>query len=428
MQVKRDNISETKVKLIISLGLEELTHAKQHELEERAKTIKVAGFRPGKAPLTVVEKQIDANQLQADVINHAINDFYSSALEQQKVRPLDQAKIEIGTFVPFTELNFTAEVEIMPPVKLGDYKKIKKAIPKVSPTTKDINEVIENLRTRVATKEDSKKPAKNGDEVIIDFKGVDAKGKAVAGASGTDYPLTLGSNSFIPGFEEGLVGAKAGDKRELKLSFPKDYHAKHLADTKITFTTTVKLVKSITLPTADDKFAASVGPFKSLEELKKDIKNQLTEQKETEAVNKVKDEIVEELVKKSKFVLPEVLVNDQIAMLEQDFSQNLLYRGITKPEYLQQEGFKDEDDWKQKELRPQAERRVSVGMVLAEVAEAEKLTVSNEEIAAQVNVYKQQYQQSAAQFDTPDMQREVASRLLTEKTVNVLYALATSNK
>lgn len=424
MQIQVEKLSETKVKLKIELGIEELTHAKQHELSEQAKNVKVAGFRPGKAPLTVVEKQLDQNQLQVSVINHAVNDFYSKAIDEQNLRTLNQPEIEIGKFVPFTELEFVATVEIMPKITLGDYKKIKKTKPKVTVSAKDINEVLENLTKRSAVKEDSDKPAKDGDEVTIDFDGKDKDGKSVAGASGKDYPLTLGSKTFIPGFEEGLLGLKKGDKKDLGLTFPKDYHAKNLAGTKITFSVVVKNVQALTTPKLDDKFAASVGPFKTLEDLKKDIKTQLVEQKETEAINKLKDGIIEELVKKTKLTLPEVLVNDQIAMLEQDFNQNLVYRGITKQEYLKTEGFKDEDEWKKKDLMPQAERRVSVGMVLAEVAEKENLTVTEEELRARIDLYKQQYQQSEAQFDQPEMQREVVSRLLTEKTVDRLYELA----
>jgi trigger factor len=425
MQVTRKDLSETKVKLTIQLGLEELTHAKQHELQEQAKKAKVPGFRAGKAPLTVVEKQLDQNQLQASVINHAINDFYGKAIDEEKLRTLSQPEVEIVKFVPYTELEFTAEVEFMPEITLADYKKIKKTLPKVSVEAKDVDEVINNLLTRSAVKEDSDKPAKNGDDVTVDFEGKDKDGKAVAGASGKDYALNLGSKTFIPGFEEGLVGVTKGEEKELKLTFPKDYHAKNLAGTAITFAVTVKNVQAVTLPKLDNTFAASVGPFTTVADLKKDIKTQLVEQKETEETNKLKDEIVEELVKKSKLVLPEVLVADQVSMLEHDFNQNLVYRGITKKEYLEQEKFKDEDEWKEKELKPQAERRVSIGMVLAETAEKEGLSVSDEELQARINLHKQQYQQNAAQFDHPDMRREVVSRILTEKTVDRLFEIAT---
>ncbi len=425
MQVIRKDISETKVTLKIELGLEELTHAKQHELKEQAKNIKAAGFRKGKAPLTVVEKQLDQNQLQASVINHAINDFYGQAIEAEKLRTLNQPEITIGKFVPYTELEFSAEVEIMPKIKLGNYKKIKKTLPKLTVTEKEIKEVVDDLRSRMAVKEDSSKPAKNGDDVVIDFQGTDAKGKPVAGSSGKDYSLNLGSKSFIPGFEEGLVGAKKGDDVTLKLTFPKDYHAKNLAGTNITFAVSVKNVQTVTPQKLDDKFAASVGPFTTVEDLKKDIKRQLLDQKQTEQANKIKDEIVETLVKQSTFVLPDILVSDQITNLEQDFTQNLVYRGITLPEYLKQEGIKNEDSWRKKELKPQAERRVSVGMVLSQVAEEEKLNVTQDELEARIAIFKQQYQQQAEQFDKPETRREVVSRLLTEKTVDRLFEIAT---
>lgn len=424
MQVTRKDISETKVKLTIELGLEELTHSKQHELQEKAKTAKITGFRKGKAPLNLIEKQLDQNQLQADVINHAINDYYGQALSAEKLRALDQPNVTIGKFVPYTELQFTAEVEIMPKIKLGDYKKIKKS-PKIAKVEADeVKKVLANLSERMATKKDSSKPAKLGDDVVIDFDGKDKKGQAVAGASGKDYSLNLGSNSFIPGFEDGLVGSKSGDKKELKLKFPKDYHAENLAGTDIVFEVEVKKVQSVELPKLDDEFAKKVGPFDSFKSLQADIKTQLEDQKKQEAENVLKDEIVEELVKKSTLVLPDILINDQISMLEHDFNQNLVYRGITKEEYIKSNGLKNEEEWRNKELRPQAERRVSVGMVLAEVADVEGIKIDEQELADRIELMKIQYKQNAEQFDTPEMQREVASRLITEKTVDRLVELA----
>lgn len=424
MQITTKALNDTKTEVSITVDENLLQKTKQDVLKELAKTVKISGFRSGTAPLTVVEKNVDATRLQSEVLQSVVNNAYGDAVDQEKLRVIGTPEIKITKFVPYTELSFTAEVDVMPKVTLADYKKIKKSVPKVTVGVKDVNDVLENLQKRSASKKPVKREATNGDEVSIDFDGKDAKDNIVAGASGKDYPLTLGSNSFIPGFEEGLVGVKAGDKKELKLTFPKDYHAKNLASTKITFAVTVNEVRALELPTLDDKFAASIGPFKTLDDLKKDIKAQLIEQKELEATNKIKDEIVEELVTKSSFALPDVLVNDQLTALEQDFTQNLIYRGITQKEYLKQDGFKNVDDWRAKELKPQAERRVSVGIVLAEVAEKEDLTVSNEELNARLQVYKQQYAQQAAQFDQPDMQREVASRILTEKTVERLYELA----
>lgn len=425
MQATRKDISETQVELTITVDAKELAVAKERALRQLAGKVKAPGFRAGKAPLSVVEQQVDASQLEAEVIQSAANEHYQSAIAKESLKVLNSPEVVISKFVPYESLEFKATVSVMPKVKLGDYTKIKKTLTKPTVSVKDVAEVVENLRKRSAQKKSVTRAAKNGDEVVIDFDGKDTDGKSVAGASGKDYPLTLGSKSFIPGFEEGLVGVKSGDTKTLDLTFPKDYHASSLAGTKISFEVTVKTVNELTSPAADDAFAATVGPFKTLKELEKDIKDQLQEQKVSEAANQLKDEIVEELVKKSTLTLPEVLVTDQIAMLEHDFSQNLLYRGITQPEYLKQEGFKDVEEWKQKELKPQAERRVSVGIVLAEVAEKEKITISDEELSARISLYKQQYGKQAEQFDQPEMQREVASRLLTEKTVDRLYELAT---
>jgi trigger factor len=322
-------------------------------------------------------------------------------------------------------LVFTATLEILPPVKLADYSKVKKQVPKIAVSQKEIDEVLGNLLQRSAVKNEVKREAKEGDEVVVDFDGTDNEGKAVAGASGNDYPLVLGSKTFIPGFEEALVGLKQGDKKDLNLSFPKDYHAKHLAGTKITFKVQVKKVNEVKEPEADASFAKSVGPFKSIDELKNDIKKQLQAQKERESLNRIKDELVEEIVKKSTFTLPESLVADQVELLKQDFIQNLVYRGITLNEYLKQEKYKDEKAWIEKEIKPQAERRVGVGIVLSQVADKEKIQVTQEELDATLQQYRQQYQQQAAQFDAAELQREVSSRILTEKTVDKLVEIST---
>ncbi len=426
MNVTRKNNSETEVLLTITVDEKALQAVKQKTLAKLAKTIKAPGFRPGKAPLAVAEKQIDANQLQAEILQDALEAAYPDAVTKEELRPLGNPEIEIRKYTPYTELEFTAKIGVMPIIKLADYTKIKKQISVITVPAKEVDDVITNLRTRVATKKDVTRTASKGDEVVVDFTGENTKGEAVAGASGTDYALTLGSKTFIPGFEEGLVGLRAGDKKELELAFPKDYHAKNLAGTKITFKVEVKKVQESVLPKADDAFATTVGPFKTLADLKKDIKAQLTEQKTSEAEAKIKDEIVEEIVKNSTVPLPEVLITDQVAMLEHDFQQNLTYRGITLAEYLKQEGYENEGSWREKELLPQAQRRVGVGLVLAEIAEKEKLQVSQEELESRISLYKQQYQQSAGEFEQPEMRREVVSRLLTEKTVDRLLQIATN--
>jgi trigger factor len=282
----------------------------------------------------------------------------------------------------------------------------------------------------MAEKKTVDRASKAGDEVIINFVGTDKDGKEVAGASGSDYPLTLGSKSFIPGFEEGLVGKKAGDHADLPLTFPKDYHHKPLASVKVTFAVDVKEVKTVTLPDLNDEFAVTTGPFKTVEELKADIRRELTDQKEREALDKLRDQLVEQLVKGSNIPTPEVLIADQMASLEKDFVQNLLYRGMTLPQYLEQQK-QTEDEWRDSELREQAVRRVQVGLALAELSKVEKIEASMDELNARLQEMLQQYGSDTKireQLDTPEARRDLANRIITEKTVDRLVELNTGQK
>lgn len=416
------------LRLITIIGDDQdLAKIKKHALELLQRDVEAPGFRKGKAPLNVVEKQVGSNRLQSEVLEEAVNHLYSEGMVQEGLRPIDQPKIEVKKFTPYSEIEFTAEVEVMPPVKLGDYKKIskKRESPKVS--DKEIDDVIENLRTRAADKKEVKRAAKDGDELVIDFEGKDADGKDVAGASGKDYPIRLGSKTFIPGFEDNLLGLKAGEDKTFDVTFPKDYSHKPLAGAKVTFTAKVKNVQSVTLPKVDDEFAKKLAPVDDLKALKSDIRTQLMTQKMQQTDDKLKDEIVEELVKISKLSVPQLLLEDQMEHMKQDFINNLTYRGITLQEYLAQQDLKEEE-WVEQELMPQAERRVKVGMVLSEVARSENLQVSDEELELRINLMKGQNQnpQMQTELDQPEQRRDIASRLLTEKTLNKLVEYATS--
>lgn len=424
MQVTIKETSKTKRQLTITGDEGDLSKIKRHTLENLQSKVSAPGFREGKAPLKVVEKQLGLERVQTEVLEEAINHMYSETVVDKKLRPLDKPQIKITKFVPYSLIEFTAELEIVPPVDLGDYKriKVKRETPKV--VEQDIDQVLDNLRLKAAEKKDVKRAAKQGDEVWIDFDG-SKDGKAVAGASGKDYPLRLGSNTFIPGFEDNLLGLKAGENKTFEVKFPKSYGHKPLAGQKVTFTATVKQVKEVALAEPNDAWAKTVGPFDSLQALRDDIKAQLIQQKMQEADNQLKDRIVEQLVAKSQVIVPEVLLSDQVEHMKEDFLNNLTYRGLTIKEYLEQTG-KSEEDWRKAELEPAAERRVKIGLVLSEVAEAENLSVSDEELNLRIQLLKNQYQdeQAKAQFDQPDQRRDVASRLLTEKTLNKLVEYA----
>jgi trigger factor len=418
-------LSDTKIAVTITLDASDLAPIRQKTLARLAREVKTAGFRPGKVPAHVAEKQLDPNYLNSETLEEAVNHSAIEVFRQEKLTALDRPKVDVSKYVPGQELEYTAEVEILPTIKLGDYKKLKANKEKAEVTEKDINDVIERLSVSMAAKNDTTKPAKLNDEVTIDFEGKDKDGQPVAGASGKDYSLVLGSKTFIPGFEEGLVGKKAGDSFELPLTFPKDYHHKPLAGAKVIFSVKVSSVKEVVAPELNDDFAAKAGPFKTLADLKADIKRELTEQKEREAVDKLKDSLIEQLVKHSHVPTPEVLVEDQQKAIERDFTQNLMYRGMTLDQYLEQQSLSAED-WRAKELRPQAVRRVEVGLALAELSKVESIEVSKEELEQRLKEMLSRYGNSpemVKQLDTPEARRDLANRVVTEKTVDRLIEL-----
>jgi trigger factor len=425
MQVTKKNVSDTKVQLTLAADAEIMKAAKEEALRAFAREVKVQGFRQGKAPLHLVEKQLEPARLQADFIERALNRMYGRALEEQKLRPIAQPEIKIGKFVPYEALEAEATVEVVGEVTLPDYKKIKLTKDKPAVTAKEVDEVLKQLKTREAEKKDVDRTAKQGDQVWIDFKGVDAKTKEpIKGAEGKQHPLNLGSNTFIPGFEENLVGLKAGEQKQFDLTFPKDYGVKSLQNRKVTFDVTVTKVQEVIEPELDDTFAAKVGPFKTVDELKADIKKELQARKEAEANQKYADDLVKKITEKTKVAIPQTLIDEQLERLEQEHRQDLTYSGLTWQEFLEREGLTPET-YREKQ-RPMAELRVKAGLVLSEIAEAEGLEVTKEELDAQLNSLKQQYPdpQMRQELEKPEARRSIASRLLTEKTIAKLTSYA----
>lgn len=427
MQVNRKNISETVIHLDIVAEPAELAKYKTHILEKLAPEVKIQGFREGKAPLNVIEKNLDPQKLQAEFVEDVINHLYGDAIRKENLRPVDNPKITMKKFVPFTTLEFEAEVSVLGKVKLADYKKIKKTAKKVEVNAKDIDGVIESLRQRMATTKEVDRVAKNGDKVSIDFKGSDSKKKPISGADGKDYPLVLGSDTFIPGFEKNLLGMKAGQDKTFDLTFPKDYGVKALAGSKVTFAVTLKKVEEQSLPEVDDKFASTAGPFKTVKELRESIKQELTRERQTQADQDLEGEIVKEVSDKSTLSVPEVFINDQIERLMAELRQNLTYRGLTFQEFLEREG-KTEEQYRKQVAYPEAEQRVRAGLVLAEISEKEQIEVTPDELEARMQALKAQYQDAAMQeeLDKPESRQNIASRLLTEKTIKKLVEYATN--
>ncbi len=420
--------SKTNVTLTIELGKDELEAAEQVALTKLAKDIKAPGFRKGKVPASVAAKYIDINQLMEETLNNAVSRAVAEAFLAEDIQALARPEVEIKKYVPRTEVEFMATVDVIPPVKLGDYKKLSVLKAKTEVSAKEIDDIIDRMRSAQASKTEVTRAAKLGDEVVIDFTGK-KDGNAFEGGTAKDYALELGSNSFIPGFEEGLVGLRAGDKKDLKLQFPDTYHVAELAGADVVFETTVTKVQEPQLPELNDEFAEKAGAgkeIKTVKDLKADIKRELSAQKEREAAEKRKDELVTALVEKSEIEAPQVLIDDQTQSIEQDMRQNLLYQNLTLENYLSTQGYKDEAEWHKKEVVPAAKRRVEAGLVLAELSKQLKIEVDEKELADFTTMYKQQYANNpdmAKRFDEPEVQRDLRNRLATEKTVEALVGL-----
>lgn len=425
MKTTVKKLSDTKVELTISLGSEELSAAEQVALTKMASDVKVPGFRKGKVPVSVAAKHVNPAALQEQTLDNALSKAVAEAFMAEKIQALDRPAVDVKKFVPGQELEFTAEVEIIPPVKLGNYKKLKAKRQAVKVEDSEVEEIITRMRENFTEKTEVKRAAKEGDEAVIDFTGKKDDVPFDGGAA-KDFALKLGSGQFIPGFEEGVVGHKAGETFDLTLTFPKDYHAKELAGADVVFTVTLHKVNELSLPEVNDEFAAKCGPFTSVDELKADIKREITAQKEREADEKLKDDLVGELAEASKVALPELLIDDQIRSIEQDLMQNLMYRGLTLDSYLQTQKFTDKDDWRAKEARPAAEKRVKAGLVLAELSKELGVEVSHEELSTQIETMKQQYGKDpkiAERFNDPNVHRDIANRMITDKTVEKLIEL-----
>jgi trigger factor len=424
MQVVKTTNSLTNVTLLITGEAAELAPIKKHVLGHFTRSVRVPGFRAGKAPLDLIEKNINQQTLVDEFMEHGLNELFRRAVDQEKLRPVGQPEVTLKKFVPYTLLEFEAKFDVVGQIKLPNYKTTKLAKGKVEVSAKDVADVIENLRKQMAERKDIDRAAKDGDEVWIDFDGKDAKGEAVAGASGKDYPLILGSNTFIPGFEDNLIGVKAGEDKEFSVTFPKDYGVSALQSKKVTFAVHVNKVQEVVLPKVDDEFAKKAGPFDSLASLKADIKKQVKSEKEYQLERDYENRLIDKLTEKSEVEVPKSLIDNQLLRMEEEEKQNLTYRGLTWQEHLDQEGVTEEEH--RARHRQDAEKRVKAGLILSEISDKEGIDVMPEELEIRMQMLKGQYQdpQMQAQLDRPESRRDIAARMLTEKTIQKLVDYA----
>ncbi len=420
MKTKAKKISDTRVEITVTLDAEDLKVARKKAVENLAKEVKVEGFRKGKVPAEVAEKFIPENDINATAIDLAVRATVIEAFQKESKAPLVIPNVNVTKYVPNESAEYTATADIVPEIKLGDYKKLGVKKPEHKITDKDIQEVLDNLANSFAEKKVVKRAAKLGDETVIDFVGK-KDGVAFDGGSAKDYNLALGSGTFIPGFEDGIVGHEVGDKFDLELTFPKDYGVKDLAEAKVVFEVLLKQINEVTKAKIDDKMAEKCGPFKTLDELKADIKKNLQAQNEYRIMEGFKDELLKALIKKSTVSAPEILIDDQMKSIREDISRNAAASGMELDDFLKANG-KDPKKW-EAEARELAETRVKASLILQTLAVQEKITATDEEVAAKIAELKDVYKKSPEALKNlkdPNVKMDIKNRMIIEKTLDFL--------
>jgi trigger factor len=421
MKLHTERKKDTTVVFEIAAESNEMSNIKNKVLHILAPRVKVAGFREGKVPMELVEKNIDEATLQSEFLNEAIQTLYLAAVKEERIRPVGQPEVNVTKFVPYEVLEFTMEIPVVGSIKLPNYKKISAKRAEVKISADQVQDVLKNLQVRAAEKTEVKRSAKLTDEAWIDFKGVDKKGEPISGADGTDYPLVLGSGTFIPGFEDNVVGMNVGDEKSFDVTFPKDYGAKALQNAKVTFTVTLKKINEVAEPKLDDAFAGKIGPFETLKQLKDDIKKQLEQEEKQRVERDFEAAIVDELSEKTEVAIPDTLIDEQQEAVLQEVRQNAIRRGLTYDEMLKNLG-KTEEAYIKEEVRPEAIRRIKAGLILSEIADIENIDVEPEVLEARIQVLKGQYSDKSMQdeLDKPENRREINARLRTEKVIEFL--------
>ena len=390
MSLQVEKLEKNMAKLTIEVPADDLEKALQSAYMKQKNKISLPGFRKGKVPRQMIEKMYGAEIFYDDAANELIPKAYAEAYDEAELDIVSRPEINVVQIEKGKPFIFTADVATKPEVTLGEYKGLE--IEKVSTrvTQKEVDAKIQeeaekNARTITVTD----RPVQDRDEVILDFEGF-VDGAAFEGGKGENYPLTIGSGSFIPGFEEQLVGAEAEKEMEVKVTFPEDYHAEDLKGKEAVFKCTIHEIKAKELPEIDDEFAAEVSEFDTLEEYKADIKAKIKDQKASEGKRKQEDQAVDAAVKNAQYEIPQPMIETQVMQMADDFAQRIQSQGISLEQYFQFTGMTA--DKMMDELRPQAIKRIETRLVLEAIAKAENIEISDEkldkELAKMAESYK----------------------------------------
>lgn len=378
MSLQVEKLEKNMAKLTIEVSADELEKALQNAYKKQKNKISMPGFRKGKVPRQMVEKMYGADVFYEDAANALIPQAYSEAYDECDLQIVSQPEIDITQIEKGKPFIFTALVATRPEVTLGEYKGLE--VDKVSTrvTQKEVDAKIQEeagKNARTVTVEG--RPVKDGDEVVLDFEGF-VDGEAFEGGKGENYSLTIGSGTFIPGFEDQLIGVEAEKEVEVKVTFPEEYHAENLQGKDAVFKCTVHEIKEKELPEIDDEFAAEVSEFDTLEEYKADVKAKIKEQKAADGKRNQEDQAVEQAVKNAEYEIPQPMIETQTTQMVEDFAQRIQSQGITLEQYFQFTGLTAEK--MMEDMRPQAIKRIETRLVLEAVAKAENIEITDEKI------------------------------------------------
>lgn len=423
MKVTVENGENQQVTLTIEVEAAEVNKAVEQACKRLANRVSIPGFRKGKAPRMIVERHVGKDAVLQEAFDIVAPKALSKAFDEQKIDPVTRPSVDIETLEEGKELVFKATVTPRPEVKLGDYKGLNVPKNEVNITDEDVEKQLKTFQDRQGKLVDAPEGAevKDGDFTTLDFKGF-VDGEAFDGGEGKDYPLQIGSNSFIPGFEDQLVGAKIGEERDVNVKFPEEYHAKELAGKDATFKCTIRSIKTKELPAIDDELAKKVSKFETLDELKADIRKNLEENAERTAENDQKSAAIEMATNNITVDIPAVMIDNRVTAMIQEMAMRLEQQGMKLEQYLQYAGT---DIAKLREqYRETAEKNVKTDLMLEEVAKAEDIKVEakdlDEEVAAMAAAYGATPQQVQKIIKEQGRIGDLAASVLRKKTAQFI--------
>ena len=406
MEAKMEKIEANIVKLEVKVEAEKFDAALKKAYNKNKAHFNVQGFRKGKVPMAMVKKFYGVEVLFDDAINFVMEETYPVALDENNIKPVDYPKVEVVQIGEGKEFIYTAEVTVFPEVELGEYKGLEVEKKTYEVTEEDINKELDAMVMRNARVEVKKEGTVEDKNIaVIDFEGF-VDGVAFEGGKGTDYPLEIGSGSFIDNFEEQLIGTAVGEEKEVNVKFPENYGKEELNNKEAMFKVTVKEIKVKELPALDDEFAKESTEFETLAEVKEDIKKRLEESNTARAEKELEEAVINAAIDCSKIDLPQVMVEKEIEVMIRDLENRLKYQGLTLDQYMQ---FTGNDLEKMKDyMRENAERKVRADLVLDAIAKAENFEVTEEEL-------KEKATEVAKMYSSQDNEKMVELLMQSQK-------------